>query len=118
MLFDWRTNLIQNPRLADRYMDSDYFRKVLTEHGVESYFHTVKIFHILEVFFLLRRNGIIETHMWQAWDEQVKIIMVPIKNRELWKKLKDLKIYNEHFVERVDAVVRRIDQDNAYKTVP
>ena len=90
MLFNWRTDIIENPELAKRYEDVTFFKEVFKEHGEQSYFHTVKIFHVLEVFFLLRKSNVIEKDMWDAWEKQVEIIMAPVKNRDLWKKLKIL----------------------------
>ncbi len=116
MLFDWRSDLIQNESLAERYESSRYFREVFLEHGVSQYFHTLKLFHILEVFFLLRDHGVINENMAEAWIKQTEIVMTPEKNRSLWHRLKRVNIYHKRFVDEVDAIVKRIETNEAHET--
>ncbi len=117
MMFEWRSDIINHPTLAERYKSSTYFKEVFGEQGIESYFHTLKLFHTLEVFYLLQDYKIINAKMWSSWKQQADIVMTPDKNRKLWRRLKAVSVYNAKFVKEIDAVVDDIEKNLAHKVV-
>jgi hypothetical protein len=111
LMFNWRSDLINKPELAERLREPDggskYFQDVLDRQGVESYFHTLKLFHIFEIYFILHREGVIDESMWQGWKKNVAILMTPKQNRELWATLKSIHVLNRDFETFVDEIIEQ-----------
>jgi hypothetical protein len=110
LIFDWRSDVIDNPDLAKRFVDpnsgSDYFPEILKHQSVEGYFHTLKLFHIFEIFFLLYKEGVITKEMWEGWENNANVVMSIKLNQELWEKVKGKQAFNSDFVQIIDQIVK------------
>lgn len=109
LLFDWRAEMIANPTLAEGFRDSPYFRDAFTILPEQRYFHTVKLFHIFEHFWLLHDRGVIDDQMWQGWARNAAILVQPEATRALWRKLQSAGVFNPGFVQFMDRLVDATD---------
>lgn len=106
LMFDWRSEAIANPDLVQHFSDDPYFQEVFNIIPVQQYFHTLKLFHIFELYWLLRQRSVINDQMWEGWANNVKILVRPEKNLMIWKKLKNAGIFNPGFVEFVEDMIK------------
>lgn len=107
LMFEWRTDVQNDADLVKHYKEVDYFNKIFKEYGVEFYFHNLKLFSTLEMFFMLNSKKIIDENMMRSWENNAKILMQPLKNRKLWNDLHKINIYNEDFSKWMDKIVER-----------
>jgi hypothetical protein len=109
IMSDWRSEIIQNNDLAERFIidhDSAYFKAALKDGNVKSYFHRLNLFHILELFFILHANKIIDDKMWKGWNNQSTILIKSDKNRQLWKDVLSIpNIFHPDFEEFINKKV-------------
>ena len=103
--FDWRAEMIANPALAEGLRDAPYFRDAFAIVPGQRYFHTVKLFHIFEHFWLLHDRGVIDDQMWQDWPRNAAILLQPEATRALWKTLASAGIFNPDFVQFMNGLV-------------
>jgi hypothetical protein len=66
LMFDWRSDLIGNPKLADGFRDAPFYESVFQVLPVEQYFHTMKLFHIYQHYWLLKSHGVIPPRCGRA----------------------------------------------------
>jgi len=45
LMFEWRSDVLKSPALAESMKNSKYFEEMFAKYGVETYFHTLKLLH-------------------------------------------------------------------------
>jgi hypothetical protein len=120
IMSDWRSEIIQNEDLAKRFIedyDLEYLKAALNEGNAKSYFHRVQLFHILELFFILQENKVIDPKMWQGWDRQSTILIESDKNRQIWKSfLSKTNIFHPDFEEYINKKVVEVELQTKVKS--
>ncbi|MES1157613.1 MAG: hypothetical protein ABUL67_00810 [Haliangium ochraceum] len=109
LMFDWRSELIANPDLAEGFRDEPFFAEAFKLLPEQQYFHTVKLFHIFEHFWLLNSRKIIHEDIWKPWSRNIILLMRQKKKRAIWDLLKKIGIFNVSFVSFVDDEVQAMD---------
>jgi hypothetical protein len=110
MMFEWRSDIIREPKLAERLNDpthaASYFHKVIEHYGAENYFHTLKLFHTFEYLHLLKDDKVITSEMWEGWEKNLKLIMTSSDAAAIWADVKEIGIFHKEFAATMDRLAR------------
>lgn len=122
MMFDWRSDIINDADIAksigDPLRGSAYFHDVIERYGAKSYFHTVKLFHILEYLHILHKESVITDQMWAGWQKNLELIVTAQDTREIWARLKNVGIFEDQFEALVDEIVKAATTAAMVRTLP
>jgi len=118
MLFDWSVDILNDEKLVKDYETETYFKDVFEEHGVNKYFHTLKLFHTLEFFYLLYEAKMIDENKWGGCKNNFRATLASKKVRDIWRGLnkngawnKDISIFHPAFRLMVDNIIQEIEQN-------
>ncbi len=113
LMFDWRSEIIAKPELADGFGEEAYFKKAFGMLPRERYFHLIKLFHIFEHYWLLHDQNVIEPNMWIGWSHNLFLTLSEGESRQVWDLAKEAKIFNSKFVAFVEKGLKDESQSRA-----
>ncbi len=107
LMFDWRSDLISNPQLAHGFEDSPYYAAAFSIMPIDQYFHTMKLFHVFQHYWLLNNLEVIDKRIWDGWAKNIEINMQVELHQKIWNKLKEHQVFDTPFVSFIDNCVTR-----------
>ncbi len=112
-IFEYRSDIIADKGVLKSKALSTYLKKVYSAFGTKQYYHTLKLFHTYEVFFLLHKENIIDQEMWTGWKSNLKISLSAEGNRDIWNHVKKANVFHPGFAQLIDDIIQQIKSEEA-----